>query len=534
MRYLLLCLVCLAALNATPSKCRISEPDYDSGNSSLSFSVAEVVMTDSATVINADIYLRPGNWVNISPDTYLYGVVTGKSYRLKGAAGINPGEETYSDSTRISPALYFEPLDRADSIFDFIEPRGWNVTGLKLYKRQSDAPVTHVTGTVDNYPECTGLMLREGEKDFRVNKTRLIPVRNGSFEFDIQTPQPIVYALSPIVEIMNGAWQSAEFFADGGDISITVTQNDMTVESESDLTRQLKEIRNRYVEFMKRFTNAHPEFQKLNEMYDSGDVYSEGFQRLIKEQQSIDESDKQRIDSISDLINGFFRNGNYLSDEGERLKKLTGELANQARNEWVDSIASFKSPAGLYNLMLNIIHSRNVQKSIDAFSTAFDGILTDHPYHRFMSEQVSYGELHPGSHYIDFSAPDLNGRMVTISDIIDGKIAVIDLWASWCGPCRRHSIGLIPIYEKYKDLGFEVVGVARETYNTKAMERAIEKDGYPWTNLVEIDDRAQIWAKYGVANAGGRIVLVGRDDKILAIDPEASQIEQILQQQLNQ
>jgi len=58
---------------ATPRECRIAEPDYD-----------------SATVINADIYLRPGNWVNISPGTHLYGVVTGKSYRLTSAAGMLP------------------------------------------------------------------------------------------------------------------------------------------------------------------------------------------------------------------------------------------------------------------------------------------------------------------------------------------------------------------------------------------------------------------------------------------------------------
>ena len=459
MKRLLLCLACLTALNATSREYRIVEPDYDSTNSSLSFSIAEVTLNDSATFINADIYISPGNWVKISPDTHLYGVVTGKSYRLKGAYGINPDEKTYSDSTRISPTLYFEPLDRADSIFDFIEPDGWNVTGLKLYKRQSDAPVTHVTGTVVNYPECTGLMLCEGEKDFRVNKARLIPVRNGSFDFDIQTPEPIVYTLSPIVEIMNGAWYKADFFADGKNVSITVTPDGMTVESESALTQQLKDIRNHYIKFMRCFSDAHPEFQRLREMYDSGDAYSEEFQRLTKERQNTDGSDKQRIDSISNLLNRFIREGNYLSDEGERLLEFTKALSSQAQDEWVDSIAAFKSPAGLYNLMLNVIQSRNAQKSIDAFSTAFDGIFTDHPYHRFMSEQASYGELHPGSRYIDFSAPDLNGRMVAVSDIIDGKLAVIDLWASWCGPCRRHSMELIPIYEEFKDLGFEVLGV---------------------------------------------------------------------------
>lgn len=44
---------------------------------------------------------------------------------------------------------------------------------------------------------------------------------------------------------------------------------------------------------------------------------------------------------------------------------------------------------------------------------------------------------------------------------------------------------MIPIYEKYKDKGFEIVGVAREFKNTERMKRAIAQDKYPWLQLVE-------------------------------------------------
>ena len=65
-----------------------------------------------------------------------------------------------------------------------------------------------------------------------------------------------------------------------------------------------------------------------------------------------------------------------------------------------------------------------------------------------------------------------------------GKVALIDLWASWCGPCRTTSKQLIPIYEKYKDRGFTVIGVAREQNSDIRMREAIRKDGYPWLNLI--------------------------------------------------
>ena len=137
-----------------------------------------------------------------------------------------------------------------------------------------------------------------------------------------------------------------------------------------------------------------------------------------------------------------------------------------------------------------------------------------------------------GNRYIDFTAPALDGTPHTLNKEIAGKIALIDLWASWCGPCRRTSVSMIPIYEAYKDRGFTVVGVAREE-KRENMERALAQDGYPWLNLLELRDENNIWSKYGVSNAGGVTVLVDRDGTILAVHPTAEEVERILQEKLS-
>ena len=133
---------------------------------------------------------------------------------------------------------------------------------------------------------------------------------------------------------------------------------------------------------------------------------------------------------------------------------------------------------------------------------------------------------------VDFSAPDLEGNMVKLSDQIKGKVALIDLWASWCGPCRRLSSSMIPIYEAFKDKGFTVVGIARENNNTDAMKKAIEQDKYPWLNLVELNDKGNIWEMYGAGNSGGCTYLVDKDGKILAIHPSAEEVTKILTEML--
>ena len=145
-----------------------------------------------------------------------------------------------------------------------------------------------------------------------------------------------------------------------------------------------------------------------------------------------------------------------------------------------------------------------------------------------------FHNIRPGGHYVDFEAPDLEGCKVKLSDVIKGKVAIIDLWASWCMPCRAKAKAMIPLYEKYKDRGFKIVGVAREFKNTDRMKQAIKQDGYPWLQLVELDDSYQIWTRYMLGNAGGGVFVVDRDGKILAVNPKPREVQKILEQKLGE
>ncbi|KFC57588.1 hypothetical protein FEM08_36350 [Flavobacterium gilvum] len=90
----------------------------------------------------------------------------------------------------------------------------------------------------------------------------------------------------------------------------------------------------------------------------------------------------------------------------------------------------------------------------------------------------------------------------------------------------------IPVYEKYKDKGFVIVGVAGEFKNTDAYKIAIAKDKYPWLNLIELDNKNGIWNKYNISNSGGSTFLIDSKGKILAIHPDAEQLEKILKELL--
>lgn len=67
---------------------------------------------------------------------------------------------------------------------------------------------------------------------------------------------------------------------------------------------------------------------------------------------------------------------------------------------------------------------------------------------------------------VNFAAPDLpledlDGNPVSLDDYL-GRVVLVNLWATWCPPCREEMPTLQAFYEKYKDDGFVLVAINQE------------------------------------------------------------------------
>ena len=65
-------------------------------------------------------------------------------------------------------------------------------------------------------------------------------------------------------------------------------------------------------------------------------------------------------------------------------------------------------------------------------------------------------------HRPDFALPDLAGKIHNISEW-DGKVTVLNFWATWCPPCKRELPAFVELQRLYGEQGVQFVGVAIDT-----------------------------------------------------------------------
>lgn len=136
-----------------------------------------------------------------------------------------------------------------------------------------------------------------------------------------------------------------------------------------------------------------------------------------------------------------------------------------------------------------------------------------------------------GQHFTDFDCIDFEtGEPTNLSNKINGRLALVDFWASWCRPCRHEiATNLIPLYEKYRDQ-LLILGVDVWDKPDKHRE-AVEQMGIKYPQI--IDPTPNATNLYGIEGIP-HIMLVAPDGTILARDLRGEQIEKAILQALGQ
>jgi len=135
-------------------------------------------------------------------------------------------------------------------------------------------------------------------------------------------------------------------------------------------------------------------------------------------------------------------------------------------------------------------------------------------FQKYLNQPQIKTENNPalGSQRPEFAAMDLDGEQRNIKEW-DGKVILLNFWATWCPPCLKEIPEFIELQKAYGEQGFQIVGIAID--DEDAVREYVNEIGMNYPSLVVQDDGVMLAKRYG--NDIGALpysVIINRDGEI--------------------
>lgn len=101
---------------------------------------------------------------------------------------------------------------------------------------------------------------------------------------------------------------------------------------------------------------------------------------------------------------------------------------------------------------------------------------------KYYIENVAVNKkLKVGDRPYDFSLKDMTGNTISLNNF-EGKIILLDFWASSCGPCRREHKNYEQLYLEFSKKGFEILSISQDR-SRERWQKAMIKDNMNWPSV---------------------------------------------------
>ncbi|RZK41135.1 MAG: AhpC/TSA family protein [Pedobacter sp.] len=360
----------------------------------------------------------------------------------------------------------------------------------------------------------------------------IVKIENNEFSYSFTPRNLEAYEIVFEDEYNKGAWRRVIFFPDTSNIEMTLYAME---DADKNIVKGGKLNENYYHysgEENSRYQKVRDSLSERQRVLEKKDSYRSKEYELWRASLQKAKSQEEKL-PLYKQQEEMQKTGRDLTPEGLKIR-LSFDSLNNELLKWRYTYIKQNPSINNYYLMFNDVQyqakqNRYLAMLIDETYKQYALRFPDHFYTKVVGDAIGgIVKVFPGNQFVDFAAPDLDGKIYTLSNEIKGKVAIINLWGSWCGPCIAKTKLVAPIYHRYKNKGFTIVNIAREFKDTQALKSRLKKEKFNWLNLVEMDDKAGIWNKYSVGDGGGVQVLVDASGVILAVDPTAEEVERIV------
>lgn len=203
----------------------------------------------------------------------------------------------------------------------------------------------------------------------------------------------------------------------------------------------------------------------------------------------------------------------------DAMDPLRDEL-NQVNKKFMDKYPASVATA---NILRFYVSQASWKEGLARYEKLSDDVKKSSLGKEILKEIEGLKKGSPGAMATNFTSTELRGGKLSLSDY-KGKYVLVDFWASWCVPCRKGNPHLLALYAKYKDKGFEIIGISDDDSKPEKWKEAVEQDKIGvWKHVLRglkrsadggFDRSTDISENYGIHSLPTKI-LIAPDGKIV-------------------
>lgn len=249
-----------------------------------------------------------------------------------------------------------------------------------------------------------------------------------------------------------------------------------------------------------------------NDLQKTGEIPVSKENELLQELINAVEKNQEKISNLEKLFIAARKAGKTDSIPYYQEKYLT--LKSENTQTIKDFIRSNPDSFVASYVAFSMVKKEDNAEFLDSMLMVFNKEMAHSKFVKLLNEQITgFNSLAVGSLAPDFTLPQPDGTSLSLSSL-NGKYTLLDFWASWCRPCRKENPMMVKLYNRYKNNGFEILGISLDQSKDQWV-KAIEKDSLPWHQVSDLKGMNSIAVQLYNVQEIPHNVLLDQEGKII-------------------